>query len=118
MENQINVPSRIQAMEEIYNAVGDDITIQKIFSCKEKIKELANTCRNAQLFKNVVKKAQQMLDVFFQNHTKEERITVAWNHLDYKLATSRTSLHFEAVIILCVPILDDILNDKNEITIN
>jgi hypothetical protein len=99
----------IEKTQELYDKIGDDLSIEKIISLKPDINIISNECKKFKMFDNAKDKYEEFIKSIDEIEDKNSRLIAAWNHMDDRMTNAPTSLHFRGAIILTLPILDYVL---------
>jgi flagellar biosynthesis chaperone FliJ len=96
--------------KDLYEHLGETLTLEKMISYKLDINEISNECKKHNMFID----SKDKYDAFILNLEKtvkdvNKKLITAWNHMDDRLSQSPTDLHFKGSIILTMPVIDYIL---------
>jgi hypothetical protein len=109
MNNEFEV---VQKTKDLYENLGDDLTLEKLISYKLDINEISNECKKYNIFIESKDKFDDFI-ITLERDVKDvnKRLILAWNHMDEKLSNAPTELHFKGAIILTLPIIDYLLQE-------
>jgi hypothetical protein len=100
----------VQKTKDLYEHLGENLTLEKLISYKLDINEISNECKKHNMFINSEDKFKDFI-IILEKDVKDvnKKLIVAWNHMDEKLSHAPTDLHFKGSVIFGLPVVDYIL---------
>jgi flagellar biosynthesis chaperone FliJ len=100
----------VKKTEELYEHLGDDLSLEKLISYKLDINIISNECKKHTIFIDSKDKYDKFVTELEDEVTdNNKKLIAAWNHMDNRLSESPTSLHFMGSVILTIPVIDYVL---------
>jgi len=108
-------------IEEIFDAIDsedENQNYQDLRKAKEIIKEISNEVKETKLFKESTERYNEFIENFNSiNCNDEERAFKSYVHFLIKSVEAPTATHRIGVVILCIPVMDymiDIAEENNK----
>ncbi len=103
--------SLVNQVRELIQSMPSDLNIDVITSKKAKIIEISEQAKKELLYK----KSEKQRDNFYaplMNVSHEKAILMSWVHFMDRAANAPSVLHLHGVVVVCFPIIGDLLRGK------
>lgn len=111
MEDFLDLSIRCKESED----ASEDILLTHLQAQKEAISNIATLTRSTNLFQDSKERYEEFKKVAYENDKGKQRIIFVYTHLLIKIVNAPTRLHMRGVVILLMPLLDEVLSEGEDV---